>query len=114
VDAADYDADQPRYLYPAHTLLLAFAVVALIEGLRHVDLRQLATLVRGPQVPVGERAIDPGEVDRDEVDPAAGTMPLLSGEVGRRDRAPRPPVPGGPPPQGAVPTYGEVAGRHPE
>ncbi|MGY1604099.1 hypothetical protein [Geodermatophilus sp. SYSU D00815] len=40
VDAADYDADQPRYLFPAHTLLLAFGVVAVAEGARLLRLRR--------------------------------------------------------------------------
>lgn len=40
VHASDYDADQPRYLYPAHALMLAFCVVVLVEGARMlVDAR---------------------------------------------------------------------------
>jgi hypothetical protein len=46
VDAADYDADQPRYLYPAYTLLLAFGLVALIQGLTALDLKRVGALVR--------------------------------------------------------------------
>jgi hypothetical protein len=48
IHASDYDADQPRYLYPAQVLLLAFAVVALVEGARVLDLRALGAVVRPP------------------------------------------------------------------
>ncbi|CAB4904160.1 unannotated protein [freshwater metagenome] len=34
IHVADYDADQPRYLYPAQILLMAFSAVAIVEGLR--------------------------------------------------------------------------------
>ncbi|MFD2090338.1 hypothetical protein [Blastococcus deserti] len=47
VDAADYDADQSRYLIPAHALLLAFAVVAIVQGLSALDLKRLGAVVRG-------------------------------------------------------------------
>lgn len=47
VDAADYDADQSRYLIPAHALLLAFAVVAVVQGLSALDLRRLGAIARG-------------------------------------------------------------------
>ena len=46
IHAADYDADQPRYLYPAQSLLLAFVGVAVVEGLQRLDLGRLGTLTR--------------------------------------------------------------------
>jgi hypothetical protein len=85
VDAADYDADQSRYLIPAHALLLAFAVVAVIEGLTALDLRRLAALVRTPPAEDGPKT--PGaHAGGDGLLPSATTMPLMARPVegGRR------------------------------
>jgi hypothetical protein len=73
LDAADYDAE-PRYVFPARELLLAFAVVALVEGLSRLDLRRLGALVR----PEGEEATGPARHEHADLS-GETTMPLAPG-----------------------------------